>query len=149
MEGIQYWIQINNSNPLIQKQLNIHTQHISSAGSFFLLHLVLHWLGICSIFTLMIRTNSNIPLPLNNVSTSYMLSNRTSCTFNITVPALSQTGPSRNNPSVPLGTKFHLPNTLTFTKITFEKMFHITYISLIPRPTSTQHLLLTQWAGTC
>ena len=48
--------------------------------------------------------DSNIPLPLNNISTFYMLGNVTACTFNITVPALSQTGQSRNNnPSLSLG----------------------------------------------
>ena len=47
--------------------------------------------------------DSTIQLPLNTTSTSYMLSNVTTCTFNITVAALSETGPSRNNPSVRLG----------------------------------------------
>ena len=44
-----------------------------------------------------------IQLPLNATSTSYMLNNVTICVFNITVAALSETGPSRNNPSVRLG----------------------------------------------
>ena len=47
--------------------------------------------------------NSTIQLPLNTTSTSYKLGNVTSCAFNITVAALSVTGPSRNNPSVRLG----------------------------------------------
>ena len=47
--------------------------------------------------------DSTIQLPLNTTSTSYMLSNVTTCTFNITVAALSETGQSRNNPSVRLG----------------------------------------------
>ena len=47
--------------------------------------------------------HNTIQLPLNTTSTSYMLSNVTSCAFNITVAAHSETGPSRNNPSVRLG----------------------------------------------
>ena len=46
-------------------------------------------------------TKSAIHLPLN--TTSYMLGNVTGCAYNITVAALSHTGPSRNNPSVRLG----------------------------------------------
>ena len=50
-------------------------------------------------------TNSTIHLPLN--TTSYMLDNVTACAYNITVAALSHTGPSRNNPSVCLGMYIH------------------------------------------
>ena len=50
-------------------------------------------------------TNSTIHLPLN--TTSYMLDNVTACAYNITVAALSHTGPSRNNPSVRLGMYIH------------------------------------------
>ena len=48
--------------------------------------------------------DSTIQLPLNNISTFYMLSNVTACAFNITVAALNQTEPSRNKPPVCLGT---------------------------------------------
>ena len=48
--------------------------------------------------------DSTIQFPLNNISTFYMLGNVTACAFNITVAALNQTGPSRNNPPVCLGT---------------------------------------------
>ena len=48
------------------------------------------------------ETKSTIHLPLN--TTSYMLNNVTACAYNITVAALCQTEPSKNNPSVRLGT---------------------------------------------
>ena len=47
--------------------------------------------------------DNTIQFPPNTTSTSYMLSNATVCVFNITVAALSQSGPSRNNPSIRLG----------------------------------------------
>ena len=100
--------------------------------------------------------NRTIQIRLNNTSTSYMLSNVTACTFNITLrlAALSQTGPSRNNRSVRLGTyavrfTYHLlSHSLFVENPIYKDVSHYIYISLIPRPISTQLLLLTQWVGT-